>query len=123
MKRDFTYVEDLAERIRLLIDVCPPSVKKREVVIEGDSLSPVAPWRVVNIGNSNSVPLMDYIGALEVALGTKAKKNFLGMQAGDVPETWADASLLNNLTSSLPGTPIDVGVAKFVAWYREYYCK
>jgi len=120
MKRDFTYVEDLVEGIRGLIDAVP--VRPEDGVVEaGDSLSPVAPWRVVNIGNSECVQLTRYIEAVETALGKKAEKNMMDMQPGDVPATWADASLLQKLTGYKPKTSVEEGVAKFVAWYREYY--
>jgi UDP-glucuronate 4-epimerase len=120
MKRDFTYVEDLVEGIRGLIDAVP--VRPEDgVVEEGDSLSPVAPWRVVNIGNSECVQLTRFIEAIETALGKKAEKNMMDMQPGDVPATWADASLLQKLTGYKPKTSVEEGVAKFVAWYREYY--
>jgi UDP-glucuronate 4-epimerase len=121
MKRDFTYVEDLVEAIRLLIDVPPVRPSEGEGVPEGDSLSPVAPWRVVNIGNSNAVQLTDFIEAIEDATGRKAERNLMPMQAGDVPATWADAELLKTLTGYAPKTGVREGVAKFVEWYREYY--
>ncbi|WP_328804689.1 NAD-dependent epimerase/dehydratase family protein [Sphingobium psychrophilum] len=98
MRRDFTYVEDLVEAIRLLIDTPPVRPDPGEGVPEGDSLSPVAPWRVVNIGNSDAVQLTDFIAAIEDATGRKAVRNLMLMQAGDVPTTWADASLLKSLT-------------------------
>lgn len=120
MQRDFTYVEDLVEGIRLLIDT-PPTRPENGDVPEGDSLSPVAPWRAVNIGNSQSVPLMEFITAIEEAIGAKAEKNFMPMQAGDVPATWADASLLKSLTGYAPKTDVKTGVAEFVKWYRDYY--
>jgi len=119
MKRDFTYVDDLVEGIRLLIDVPPERVEGE--VPEGDSLSPVAPWRVVNIGNAQPVALMDYIAAIEAATGREAVKNMLPMQPGDVPATWADTTLLERLTGYRPRTQVREGVAAFVAWYREYY--
>jgi UDP-glucuronate 4-epimerase len=121
MKRDFTYVEDLVEAIRLLIDVPPVRPTEGESVAEGDSLSPVAPWRVVNIGNSNAVQLTDFIQAIEDATGRKSKRNLMPMQAGDVPATWADADLLKSLTGYAPKTGVHEGVIKFVEWYREYY--
>jgi len=121
MKRDFTYIDDLVEAIRLLIDVPPVRPAEGEGVPEGDSLSPVAPWRVVNIGNSNAVQLTDFIEAIEDATGRKAERNFMPMQAGDVPATWADAELLKTLTSYAPKTSITQGVVGFVKWYKEYY--
>lgn len=121
MKRDFTYIEDLVEAIRLLIDVPPKRPEGSETVPAGDSLSPVAPWRVVNIGNSDAVQLTEFIEAIETATGRKAERNLMPMQAGDVPATWADAELLKTLTGYAPKTGVTVGVARFVDWYREYY--
>ena len=118
MKRDFTYVTDLVEGIRLLIDAAP---ERLDEVPEGDSLSPVAPWRVVNIGNSDSVQLTDFIAAIEKATGKTATRNMMPMQAGDVPATWADASLLQTLTGYKPQTNVRDGVQAFVDWYRDYY--
>jgi len=120
MKRDFTYVEDLVHAIRLLIDAVP--VRPEDgVVDEGDSLSPVAPFRVVNIGNSDAVQLVAFIEAIEAATGKKATRNLMPMQAGDVPATWANADLLHKLTGYAPKTDVKDGVAKFVGWYRQYY--
>lgn len=120
MKRDFTYVTDLVEAIRLLIDAVP--VRPADgVVAEGDSLSPVAPWRVVNIGNSEPVQLTDYIAAIETATGRVAERNLMPMQAGDVPATWADTTLLQSLTGYHPKTRVPEGVKAFVDWYRDYY--
>jgi UDP-glucuronate 4-epimerase len=121
MKKDFTYVEDLVEGIRLLIDKAAVMEKRETVSNVNDSLSLVAPWRVVNIGNSNCINLMQYIEALEDSLGIVVKKKFVGMQAGDVPATWADNSLLGQLTGYKPLTDIMTGVFKFVNWYRDYY--
>jgi len=120
MKRDFTYIDDLVEGIRLLIDAVP--VRPADgVVPEGDSLSPVAPWRVVNIGNSEPVQLTDYIAAIEAATGRQATRNLMPMQPGDVPATWADAELLKSLTDYAPQTRVPEGVKAFVDWYRDYY--
>lgn len=121
MKRDFTYVDDLVEAIRLLIDVVPMRPENNEIVAANDSLSPVAPWRVVNIGNSNAVQLTDFIEAIENATGRKAERNLMPMQAGDVPATWADADLLRSLTGYSPKTTVREGVAAFVDWYATYY--
>ncbi|MDO6512036.1 GDP-mannose 4,6-dehydratase, partial [Celeribacter halophilus] len=120
MKRDFTYVEDLVHAIRLLIDAVPVRPENGEVE-EGDSLSPVAPYRVVNIGNNDAVQLVDFIEAIENATGKKTERNLMPMQAGDVPATWADASLLKRLTGYAPQTAVPEGVASFVRWYRQYY--
>ncbi len=123
MYRDFTYVEDLVRGIRLLMDAAPVRPDSPEDIAEGDSLSPVAPYRVVNIGNSQSVRLLDFVDAIEEALGKTANRNLMEMQKGDVPATWADATLLHNLTGYRPQTDVRDGIAKFVAWFREYYGK
>ena len=123
MYRDFTYVTDLVRAIRLLIDTPPVRPASPDDITEGDSLSPVAPHRVVNIGNSESVRLLDFVEAIEAELGVRAERNLMEMQPGDVPATWADASLLKSLTGYAPGTTIREGIADFVAWYREYYGK
>jgi len=121
MRRDFTYVEDLVEGIRLLMDAVPRRPGEDESVPEGDSLSPVAPWRVVNIGNSTCVQLTEFIEAIEAATGRTAERNLMPIQAGDVPATWANADLLQSLTGYRPRTSVQEGVAKFVDWYRSYY--
>lgn len=120
MKRDFTFIEDLVQAIRLLIDT-PPGSEKVASAADVDSLSPVAPWRVVNIGNSQAIQLTEFIEAIEDATGLRAERNLMPMQAGDVPATWADASLLKSLTGYSPRTSVKDGVAQFVAWYRSYY--
>jgi len=117
MQRDFTYVDDLVKAIALLSHKAP--VEGRPVA--GDSLSPVAPWRVVNIGGGAPVRLLDFIAEIEACLGRKAKRNYLPMQPGDVPATWADADLLQTLTGYRPDTPVSAGVRAFCAWYRDYY--
>ena len=119
MYRDFTYVDDLVRAIRLLIDVAPVRPEDGEVP-EGDSLSPVAPYRVINIGNSEKVRLLDFVDAIEDCLGEKAERNYMGMQTGDVPATWANADLLKTLTGYRPQTDFRDGIAKFINWYREY---
>ena len=123
MYRDFTYVEDLVRGIRLLIDAVPARPETREEIAQGDSLSPVAPCRVVNIGNSEKVRLLDFIEALEDCLGRKAERNYMDMQTGDVPATWADATLLHSLTGYRPQTGVQDGIAEFVRWFRDYYGK
>jgi UDP-glucuronate 4-epimerase len=119
MWRDFTYVTDLVRGIRLLMDVPPKRPSDPSQIAANDSLSPVAPWRVVNIGNSDMVRLLDFIEALERHLGVKAIRNYMDMQPGDVARTWADASLLADLTGYRPGTSVDEGVARLVAWMRD----
>ncbi|GGB49988.1 UDP-glucuronate 5-epimerase [Roseibium aquae] len=120
MKRDFTYIDDLVEGIRRLIDAVPVRPEGGNVP-DGDSLSPVAPWRIVNIGNSEIVQLGDFISAIETALGRTAQRNMMEIQPGDVPATWADTALLQELTGFKPRTRVEEGVARFVAWYRDYY--
>ena len=123
MYRDFTYVDDLVRGIRLLIDAVPARPASREAIPEWDSLSPVAPFRIVNIGNSDKVRLLDFIEAIEDALGKKAIRNYMEMQKGDVPATWADTTALQNLTGYRPRTSFKDGIARFVAWFRDYYGK
>jgi UDP-glucuronate 4-epimerase len=117
MQRDFTYVDDLVEEIALLSHQAPIEGQP----VTGDSLSPVAPWRVVNIGGGAPVRLLDFIAEIETCLGRRAKRNYLPMQPGDVPATWADADLLQTLTGYRPDTPVAEGVRAFCAWYRDYY--
>jgi UDP-glucuronate 4-epimerase len=121
MHRDFTYVTDLVRAIRLLIDVPPERSASRDDIAKDDSLSPVAPFRVVNIGNSDKVRLLDFVEAIEDECGVKAKRNYLPMQKGDVPATWANADLLKRLTGYRPQTGYREGIRQFVAWYRDYY--
>lgn len=116
--RDFTYIDDLIESIRRLMDT-PPVVGNH--IIRGDSLSPVAPFRLVNIGNASPVRLMDYIEAIEDAAGRKAEKNMVDMQPGDVKQTFADVRLLEALTGYTPNTDYRTGIARFVKWYRDYF--
>lgn len=121
MQRDFTYVDDLVEGIRRLLDVPPPGPASTSREIPGDSLSPVAPWRVVNLGLSRPVELGTFIEAIESVMGVAAEKNFLPMQPGDVPSTWADTTLLRELVGDLPETDLRDGVAAFVDWYLSEY--
>ena len=120
MLRDFTYVEDLVEGIVRLV-ACVPERGKPVGRPGLDSLSPVAPWRVVNIGRGSAVNLNDFITCIEQCLGRKAKKNLLPMQIGDVAATTADASLLEALTGYKPSTAVPEGVKAFCDWYREHY--
>ena len=122
MIRDFTYVEDLAESIIKLLDVVPTQTGSVAKNVSCDSISPVAPYRVVNIGNSRApTQLIEFISYLELALGKKAKKNLLPMQPGDVPMTAASTDLLFELTGYRPNTDLKFGVGEFVAWYLDYY--
>ncbi len=118
MSRDFTYVEDLVRGIHLLLGAVP---ERLDEVPEGDSLSAVAPHRIVNVGNGEPVQLMAFIEAIEKALGQPAEKNFMDMQPGDVPATWANGDLLKSLTGYTPKTDVETGVKAFVEWYRDYY--
>jgi UDP-glucuronate 4-epimerase len=115
--RDFTYIDDLVRAIRLLFDAAPRTGAR---VGDHDSLSPVAPFRVVNIGNSQKVSVLDFVEALEAAMGRKALRNLLPMQPGDVLATWADTSLLKSLTGFQPETDYRAGVARFAAWFLDY---
>ncbi|WP_298976279.1 NAD-dependent epimerase/dehydratase family protein [uncultured Roseobacter sp.] len=121
MFRDFTYVTDLVRGIRLLIDAVPALPGAEAVAVPGDNLSPVAPFRVVNIGNSDKVRLLDFVDEIERCLGREAIRNYMPMQMGDVPATWANADLLKNLTGYKPQTDFRDGIAQFVAWFRDYY--
>ena len=121
MARDFTYVDDLVRGIRLLIDAVPVEPADPAEIAERDSLSPAAPFRVVNIGNGVRVELMDFIAAIERKLGFEIEKNMMEMQKGDVPGTWADSALLERLTGYRPDTSIDDGIGRFVDWYRDYH--
>ncbi len=123
MFRDFTYIDDLVQGIRLLMDVPPVRPAEDDDVPEGDSLSPVAPYRVVNIGNSDKVRLLDFVDAIEDCLGIPAKRNYIDMQMGDVPATWANADLLRSLTGYQPQTDFRDGIARFVTWFEDYYQK
>jgi UDP-glucuronate 4-epimerase len=118
MQRDFTYVDDVAEALIRLLDLVPTANQALALV---DSISPVAPFRVVNIGGGSPVDLMTFIALIEQNLGLTAKKTFLPMQAGDVPATCASTELLRALTGNVPATSVEAGVAAFVAWYRDYF--
>lgn len=122
MSRDFTYIDDLVNGMRLLIDAIPSLEDSLDAInVIHDSKSNVAPFRVVNIGNSKPAQLLDFIAAIEDSVGVKAVKNLMPMQAGDVPATWADTSLLEELTSYKPSKDLVSGVQNFVNWYREYF--
>ncbi|MCB2084946.1 MAG: GDP-mannose 4,6-dehydratase [Sphingomonadaceae bacterium] len=121
MYRDFTFVTDLVRGIRLLIDAAPVRPESKDDIEPGDSLSTVAPFRVVNIGNSDKVKLLDFIEAIEQECGIEAKRNYMDMQKGDVPATWANADLLKRLTGYQPQTDYREGIRQFVSWYRDYY--
>ena len=121
MKRDFTYIEDLVESLSRLVEHVPRLTKTGDKIVANDSLSPVAPFRIINIGNSRPVKLTTFIDSLEMLLGKKAKRVYSEMQKGDVIETWADSELLKSLIKYQPDTPLDVGLSKFVEWYLNFY--
>ncbi|MDR6199291.1 UDP-glucuronate 4-epimerase [Microbacterium sp. SORGH_AS428] len=118
MKRDFTYVDDLVVAIAALADKPPVAGSP---VSEHDTLSPVAPYRVVNLGGGQPVALMEFIEAIESAVGQTAQKNMLPMQPGDVVATSADPSLLRALIDEIPATPVSEGVLAFTKWYITYH--
>ena len=118
MTRDFTFIDDLTEALVRLIGVVPAGTP-----VEGDSLSPVAPFRLVNIGNGAPVKLMDFVAAIEKHVGKQAVVNMKPMQPGDVTDTHADTALLHRLTGFRPKTSIDDGVKAFVKWYLAYHRK
>jgi UDP-glucuronate 4-epimerase len=119
-KRDFTYVDDIVEGVVRVLDRVPTS-NPAAVETPSPAQSSSAPYRLYNIGSNNPVQLLRYIEVLEQALGRKAEKQFLGMQPGDVPETFADVSALARDIGYRPSTTIEVGIRKFVDWYRGFY--
>ena len=119
MQRDFTYIDDLIEAVLGLMERPPV----RGQMVAHDSLSPMAPYRVVNMGGGQPRELLVFIDAIAAALGRDIKRVMLPMQAGDVVATAADPRLLQALVGRLPTTPIEVGVAEFVAWYRAFYAE
>jgi len=120
MERDFTYIDDIVECIVKLIDKAPIAYKEWNE--EKDELSTsFAPYKIFNVGNNNPVQLMRFINALETSLGKESKKNFVDMQPGDVIKTYADVSDLERETGFKPSTSIEVGLQKFVNWYKMYY--
>lgn len=120
MRRDFTYIDDIVEGvIRTSDNVAKPNDNWTGAA--PDPGTSQAPYRLYNIGNNNPVELMALIGTLEQCLGVEAEKNFMPMQAGDVPATYADVDALTDAVGFRPSTPIETGVAKFVDWYRDYH--
>ena len=120
MKRDFTYVDDIVEGVIRTLD----RTAEPDASFDSDQPDPGrsnAPFRVFNIGNHDPVQLMDFVTAIEGTLGMSAQKNFMPLQDGDVPATYADTEALNAWTGFAPATSVQDGVARFVAWYRDYY--
>jgi len=122
MKRDFTYIDDIIEGVVRVADRIP-APNTAWTGEQPDPATSFAPYRIYNIGNNNPVLLMDFIGYIEAYLGKTARKNFLPLQAGDVPASWADVDDLMADVGFKPATPVAVGIQRFVAWYREYYSR
>ena len=120
MRRDFTYVDDLVEAVVRLIDRAPRQGTPVTVEDGADSLSPVAPWRVVNIAGGMPVGVQDFVACIEHATGRRAERILLPMQPGDIRDTHADHRLLAALTGYRPSTPVAAGVRHFVDWYLDY---
>jgi UDP-glucuronate 4-epimerase len=119
MYRDFTYIDDIVNGINALINKAPNLNQLGK--IRNDSLSPVAPFRILNIGNTKKVYLLDFINALERELGKKAIRNYMPMQKGDVKMTVSDTTLLKKLTGYNPKTDYKIGIKNFLKWYLLYY--
>ena len=120
--RDFTYIDDIVEGVLKTLD-SPASINNNWDSDNPDPASSKAPWCVYNIGNNKPVKLMDYVDALEKALGKKAKLNFLPLQPGDVIDTYADVENLKEKLNYKPSTSVVNGVTKFIKWYQDYYKK
>ncbi|WP_405080691.1 NAD-dependent epimerase [Pectobacterium versatile] len=120
LSRDFTYIDDIVEGVIRIINIIPGRNEDWSVE-SGSPATSSAPYRIYNIGNGSPVKLMDFVTALEKALGIEAKKNFLPMQPGDVYQTWADTENLFSVTGYQPKVDINEGVARFVEWYRDFY--
>ena len=119
MYRDYTYVDDIVDGIFKILNKIPKINSKRK--IKNDSLSPVAPFRILNIGNTKKIYLLDFINTLEKIINKKIKRNYLPMQKGDVYSTLSDSSLLRRLTGYNPKTNYKIGIKKFLDWYINYY--
>lgn len=120
MQRDFTYIDDIVDGVLGAVDRPPAEGSETPAANEGAGSSH-APYHVFNIGNNQPVALMDFIGAIETALGVKAVKEYHPMQPGDVPATYADIDALKAWTGYTPATPLQEGINHFVAWYRQYF--
>ena len=119
MYRDYTYIDDIVTGVCKLINKAPSLNKK--IKFKNDSLSPVAPYRILNIGNTKKILLLDFIKSLEKELKVKAKKRYLPMQKGDVYSTLSNSQLLKKITGYNPKTSYKTGIKKFVNWYLDYY--
>ena len=118
--RDFTYIDDIVEGIIKTLD-SPATTNVDWDSGLPDPANSKAPWRIYNIGNNKPVKLMDYIDALEKALGKKAKINFMPLQPGDVPDTFANVDNLVNNFNYKPSTSVEQGVKNFIEWYKSYF--
>ena len=119
MYRDFTYIDDIVNGINLLISKIPST--KQLGKYKNDSLSPIAPFRILNIGNTKKIFLLDFIKEIEKALGKKAKRNYMPLQKGDVKQTLSNTNLLKKITNYNPKTNFKTGIRNFLDWYLEYY--
>ena len=119
MYRDFTYIDDIVNGINLLISKIPST--KQLGKYKNDSLSSIAPFRILNIGNTKKVFLLDFIKEIEKVLGKKAKKNYMPLQKGDVKQTLSNTNLLKKITNYNPKTNFKTGIRNFLDWYLEYY--
>ena len=119
MYRDFTYIDDVVEGVCSLINK-PPSLKQLGK-FKNDSLSTIAPFRILNIGNTNKVYLLDFISAIEKELKTKAKRKYMSLQKGDVKITLSNTNLLKKITGYNSKTTYKTGIKKFLKWYLNYY--
>ena len=120
MQRDFTFVDDIVEGVIRVMDRVATADPAYDA-LRADPATSNAPYRVFNIGNNNPVPLLDFISCIEDALGKKAEKRLLPLQDGDVPATYANTDALRDWVGFVPGTSIQDGIGRFVAWYRDYY--
>ncbi|MGH7788687.1 MAG: NAD-dependent epimerase [Candidatus Binatia bacterium] len=120
MIRDFTYIDDIVEGV-LRVNDTPPVANPAWDRQASDPATSYAPYRLFNIGNNNPVQLMEFVEAIEAAVGTPARRNLMDIQPGDVPSTYADVSALQAAVGFRPATPVVEGIRRFVAWYREYY--
>lgn len=120
MRRDFTYIDDIIEGVVRVL-AAPPAPNAQWSGEHPDPSSSPAPYRIFNIGNNNSVSLMEFIRVLEQALGMEARKEFLPMQPGDVPATFANIDDLHAAVGFRPSTPLEVGIPRFVTWYTQRY--
>ena len=119
MYRDFTYIDDIVNGIKLLLNKIPSNKQLKKY--KQDSLSSVAPFRVLNIGNTKKVFLLDFIKQIEIELGKKAIRNYMSLQKGDVKQTLSNTNLLKKITGYNPKTNYKLGIKKFLKWYKDYY--